>query len=271
MSNKFNALLAFSMVFITSMTAGAWSQKGHDTTAAIAEKHLTETTRNAVIELLDGKSPVYWANWLDNASHTPEYAYTKTWHYKNIDKGVKYSEAPLLDSGDIVRALDEQIAILDNPASSREKRQLALKIVIHLLGDIHQPMHTGHATDRGGNSWKVKLFKRDTNLHSVWDNLPDNCHKWSYSEWVEQIDRPTQEEIQDILVGDPNTWCEETYKIGRKVYEQTPENYSVNYDYFIKWAPTVEQQFLRGGLRLADILNTVFDPEYTQKTRAVKR
>lgn len=258
------------MAMFTSLTSGAWSKKGHDTTAAIAERHLTETTLKAVTDLLDGKSPVYWSNWLDNASHTPEYAYTKTWHYKNIDKNVNYAEAPLLESGDIVRALNEQIAILDNPASSREQKQLALKIVIHLLGDIHQPMHTGHASDRGGNDWKIKLFRRDTNLHSVWDNLPDNVHEWSYTEWAEQIDRINPEESMHILNGNPDKWCEETYNIGRDVYDQTPENSIVSYDYIAKWSPIVEQQLLRGGLRLADILNTVFDPQYSQKKSGIK-
>ena len=69
------------------VAAFAWGQKGHDVTAAIAEAHLTPATQKAVAEVLDGMSPVYWANWLDNASHTPEYAYSKTWHYKNVDAG----------------------------------------------------------------------------------------------------------------------------------------------------------------------------------------
>ena len=68
-----------------SLQVFGWGQKGHDTVAYIAECHLTPATKQAVESLLDGKSIVYWANWLDNASHTPEYAYSKTWHYKNID------------------------------------------------------------------------------------------------------------------------------------------------------------------------------------------
>ena len=76
-----------------SIAAFGWGQKGHDTVAFIAENHLTETTRAAVDSILDGKSPVYWANWLDNASHTPEYAYTKTWHYKNVDADRTYAES----------------------------------------------------------------------------------------------------------------------------------------------------------------------------------
>ena len=71
----------FSLIFCAAtLMASAWSQKGHDVTAYIAEQHLTPTTRAAVDSILDGKSMVYWANWLNNASHQLEMAYTKTWH-----------------------------------------------------------------------------------------------------------------------------------------------------------------------------------------------
>ena len=51
----------------------AWGQKGHDVTCAVAEKHLTKRAKRHIKKVLEGKSIVYWANWLDNASHTPEY------------------------------------------------------------------------------------------------------------------------------------------------------------------------------------------------------
>lgn len=249
-----------------SAAAFAWGQKGHDTTVAIAERHLTPRALAAVNQLLEGKSPVYYANWLDNASHTPQYAHTKTWHYKNVDAGVEFDDAPLLSTGDIVRALPEQIKVLENPNSSVEDRRLALKMIIHFLGDIHQPMHIGHASDRGGNNWKIKFFGRDTNLHSVWDsNLPEAAHKWSYSEWVDQIDRATPERQQEIIKGSASDWGKETFEICKKVYEATPQGTDVGFDYIAKWTPTVEEQFLKGGLRLASILNKAFDPGYSEK------
>ena len=83
------AISILCVILFTSVTdLLAWGQKGHDVTCEIAERHLDRGARKAVRRLLQGKSMVYWSNWLDNASHTPEYAYTKTWHYKNIDAGV---------------------------------------------------------------------------------------------------------------------------------------------------------------------------------------
>ena len=130
-------------MFCLSLVAFGWGQKGHDTVAFIAENHLTDATKAALDSLLDGKSPVYWANWLDNASHTPEYAYTKTWHYKNVDADRTYDDMPPNPAGDAILAIKSQIETLKNPATNKAEAALALKILIHVVGDMHQPMHMG--------------------------------------------------------------------------------------------------------------------------------
>lgn len=241
-----------------------WGQKGHDVTVFIAENHLTPITYSKITDLLDGKSMVYWANWLDNASHSPEYAYSKTWHYKNIDDGIEYDEAPLHPDGDVIRAVYQQVDVLKDPVASKEDKQLALKILVHVMGDLHQPMHMGHATDLGGNRVTVNYFGRDTNLHSVWDSsVPEAAHKWTYTEWNEQINRATPEETYQILSdGTPEKWGKETFELCKEVYAKTPEGTKISYDYVSDWTPTVETQLLKGGLRLADLLNSIFDPQY---------
>ncbi len=261
------SFLTLGFFMASVIPASPWGQKGHDTTAYIAECHLTPAAKKAVENLFDGKSIVYYSNWLDNASHTPEYAYSKTWHYKNIDDGIDYSDAPLNEKGDVERAIYDQVKILSDESSSREDKQLALKILVHLVGDIHQPMHMGHASDLGGNRWMVKYFGKDTNLHSIWDSsLPESAHKWSYTEWQREIDRASDDEISLILnQGNPTTWGAETYEIAKKVYKETPEESKISYDEVAYWTPVIEMQFLKGGLRLADLLNSIFDPSYSPK------
>lgn len=240
-----------------------WGQKGHDATVAIAGRHLTEATRAAVDSLLGGKSLVYYANWLDNASHTPQYEYSKTWHYRNIDADETFENAVLLSTGDIIRALPAQAVVLADKYSSAAQKELALKMVIHLTGDIHQPMHLGHASDRGGNQWKVKYFDRETNLHSYWDStLPEAAHKWSYTEWADQLDRLPEAEMQAIAAGNASDWARESYDICTEIYDSTPKGSTLSYDYIAKWTPVVEDRFLKGGIRLADLLNSIFDPDY---------
>jgi len=255
--------IAFLLITVLSLNAFAWGQKGHDVTAYIAEQHLTPTTKATVESMLDGKSIVYWANWLDNASHQRPLAYTKTWHYKNIDEGVRYEEAPANPAGDAVTAIKSRIEILSDPDATPLERDLALKILVHVVGDLHMPLHMGHATDLGGNRIKVKFFNRDTNLHSAWDtSLPDAAHKWSYTEWQQQIDRLSPAEEADIISGSVDDWAKETVSIASDVYTYFQPDFKISYNDIARWTPVIEQQFVRGGLRLAHILNSIFDPEY---------
>ncbi|MDE7160567.1 MAG: S1/P1 nuclease [Muribaculaceae bacterium] len=256
-------IFLFAATAFTASGAYAWGQKGHDVVAYIAEKHLTPTTKAAVENMLGGRSIVYWSNWLDNASHTPTYAHTKTWHYRNIDADQEYDTAPRNRTGDVVSAINEQVYILSNPEASAHDQQLALKILVHCLGDIHQPMHMGHYSDLGGNKWMVKYFNSDKNLHSIWDSsIVESGHKWTYTEWQEQIDRVTPEEEALLMAGDADTWGRETYRIATEVYNTTPEGTNISFDYIAKWTPVIEDQLLKGGLRLADILNGLYDPAY---------
>lgn len=246
-----------------SIAAFGWGQKGHDTVAFIAENHLTETTRAAVDSILDGKSPVYWANWLDNASHTPEYAYTKTWHYKNVDADRTYDDMPANPAGDAVTAVKQQIEKLSDPATTKAEAALALKILIHVTGDMHQPMHMGYATDLGGNRVKLKYFNRDKNLHGIWDtDLLESAHRWSYTEWQQQLDRLNDVDEALTVQGSVDDWARETMEITRRCYDFFQPGINVSYNQIAYWAPTIEQQLLRGGLRLAHLLNTIYDPDY---------
>ncbi len=256
MKHSFTIILAL----IFTIQCFGWSQKGHDTTCSIAENHLTTKTKSCLTALLDGKSLVYWSNWLDNASNTPQYAYTKTWHYKNIDAGQTIDNAPVLETGDIETALNEQIDKLMHSGLTKEDEQLALKIVIHLMGDLHQPMHMGHKSDRGGNQCMVTFFNREHNLHELWDGtLVERAHNWTHTEWREEIDRLTIEQIKEIEEGDIHSWAAQTHEIAKEVYLDSPSDKKLSYSYVAKWTPIIEQQFIRGGIRLAYVLNSIYD------------
>lgn len=260
-------IVLFALILSLSLPqlVHAWGQKGHDVTAYIAEQHLTPTAAKAIDSIFEGKSIVYWSNWLDNASHQPEMAYSKTWHYKNVDKGVRYEEAPANPAGDAVTAIKAQYETLINPDTPLPAAQLALKILVHVTGDLHMPLHMGHATDLGGNRIKVKYFGSEKNLHSVWDSsLPESAHKWSYSEWQQQIDRLPADKQKEIISGTVDDWAKETIQIADDVYTYFPQGCFISYNDVARWTPVIEEQFLYGGLRLAHLLNSIFDPEYLQ-------
>lgn len=258
-------IITTALALSFSLGAMAWGQKGHDTTCAIAQQYITPKTSQRIAEILDGRSIVYWSNWLDNAVHSPEYEYAKTWHYKNIDADQRYEDVPPCESGDVVTALTTLVAQLKGyeaaPSSeTKEEEALALKMLVHLMGDLHQPMHMGRGTDAGGNRIMVKFFNRDLNLHTVWDtNLVESAHAWSHTEWVEEIGHTTPEAYATIAAGTIDDWGRDTYHLSQSVYDDSPEGCRISYDYVAKWAPTVEMQFLKGGIRLATLLNYIFN------------
>jgi len=246
-------------LLLISQNAFSWGQKGHDVVCAVAEQHLSGSARKKIEKVLDGKSIVYWANWMDNASHTKEYSYTSTWHYKNVDAGETYETAPINKDGDVVIAIDNQIQAIKGGNLSKEEEALALKMLVHFVGDLHCPMHMGHKSDLGGNKWQVRYFNSGTNLHSIWDSgVVESAHNWTYTEWVEQIDRVSGKDAALIASGVVADWAKETLAISDAVYDGTPVGSKLSYDYVYEWAPTIEGQLLKAGLRLARILNELY-------------
>ncbi|MEE1099471.1 MAG: S1/P1 nuclease [Alistipes sp.] len=251
-------LLILSLITL-SLPTFAWGPKGHDVVAYVAECHLSKRAAAQLDELLGGYSPVYWANWLDNASNTPQYRYTKTWHYMNIDEGKDIETMEREPKGDLLTALEGIIAGLKSHKLSRENESLYVKMLIHLIGDLHCPMHAGRKTDLGGNRIKVRYFGKESKLHSVWDSsIVESAHRWGYSEWQQQCDRLSKEEAERVCQGSITDWFRETVEICRDVYASSPEGSNLSYDYVAKYSPVVEQQLVRGGHRLAAILNEIY-------------
>ena len=254
-----------AICMVTAFSAMAWSQKGHDVTAAIAERHLTPEAAEAIDSLLDGRSIVYWANWLDNASHTPEYAYSRTWHYRNVDANETYATARVAPDGDVVSAIQLNMSTLRNPQAPKADKALALKMFVHLVGDLHQPLHMGHASDLGGNTIKVKFFGQEKNLHSVWDgSLLESAHRWSYTEWADQLDRLSEMQQKLLQSGTVDDWAARNVELAARVYKNTPAGANLSYDAVAYWAPVIEDQLIAGGLRLARLLNDAFTQAHAE-------
>ena len=237
----------------------AWGQKGHDVVAYIAENRLTPEAAEKIDKVLGGHSPVYYANWMDNASHTPASAHTKSWHYVNIDAGETLDTMTPNPNGDVLRAVDSLVVRLKSGGLSETEEFDALRMLIHLVGDMHCPMHQGHLSDLGGNRVPVTVFGKPSNLHAAWDTaIVEAAHNWSYTEWQDQIDRVAEDEATAIAAGEPRDWVLETFDICRGIYDRTPEGTRISYDYVAEYAPVVEQQLLRGGIRLARLLNEIY-------------
>lgn len=253
-------VIFITLVSLIPALSLAWGPKGHDIVAYVAEQHLSHRAQERIEAVLDGCSMVYVANWLDNASHTPEYAYTKTWHYCNVDpEEQSYAASRKEESGDVVVAINGIVERLKSGELSHDEERVELMMLIHLVGDMHCPMHAGRKSDRGGNDTQVEYFGRRRNLHSVWDSeVIESAHRWSYTEWCEQIDRLSRHERNRIVEGTPNDWIEETVALANDIYTRSTTGENLSYDYVAYYTPIIEQQLLNGGLRLAAILEDIY-------------
>ena len=275
MGNQFKNMkrIVISMLSILMMlecvSVYAWGPKGHDVVAAIAEQHLTRKAKKEISKLLDGKSIVYYSSWMDNIQNSPYwndgYNKTKTWHYANVDKGHTYQTMTKNENGDVITGLEMLTDALTNHYDELTDsiRVDYLKMIVHMVGDLHCPMHAGRLSDRGGNGTKVKWFGQQTNLHSVFDSkMIDSARKWSYSEWVEHLDRTDKKFKKGVMRGTFEEWFMDTVDNAAEIYEyverQGKENPNLSYQFVYDFSPMLEQQLLLGGYRLAYVLNTIF-------------
>ena len=266
---KHRIILTILLALFCSTLSYAWGPMGHDVVAAIAEQNLNKKAKKALNELLDGKSIVYYSSWMDNIQNSPYwkngYDQTKTWHYANVDKGETYQSMKKNEKGDVVTALNQLTwELTENYDILTDSMRVDyLKMVIHMVGDMHCPMHAGRLSDRGGNGMKVRWFGQNTNLHSVWDSkMITSARKWHYTEWVEQLDRTDKKFKKSVMRGTYEEWFNDTVQYAAALYEYVEnmetENPNLSYQYVYDFSYLLEDRLLVGGYRLAYVLNTIF-------------
>lgn len=163
-------IAVFTISLVAPLATHAWGANGHRMVADLAYEALPPSTREQVRKLLEqeqGATLSSISTWADEV-RSPS---TAAWHYVNFQRGggCHFSEEQNCPGGQcLVGAIDRQVEVLasSRPAGERLK---ALKWVVHLVADAHQPLHAGFSDDRGGNSYQVRAFGRGSNLHAVWD------------------------------------------------------------------------------------------------------
>jgi len=249
--------VAIVFMVLLTLQASSWGLTGHRVVGQIADQYLTKKARKQVKQILGNETLADVANWMDFIKSEPSYDFMGPWHYCTIPDGKTYAEAGVPSEKDVIWAIQKFTDDLKSDTTSLEVKQIALKSLVHLVGDIHQPLHVGNGEDKGGNDIKVKYFFQESNLHRVWDSQMIDGQNLSYTEWVAKINHPTKEELEQWQSATVLDWANESKNLRPSVYalgEKKSLSYRYNYDHISE----VELRLVQAGVRLAGVLNEIY-------------
>ena len=253
----------FSLLFILSARATPnrkpdWGQTGHRTVGEIATNHLTNRARKKIEKLLDGESLAHASTFSDEIKSDKKFDKYYTWHYVNFPIGSRYEDSKKEEKGDIMTGMEHCISVLKDENASQEDQVFHLKMLVHLIGDLHQPLHVGRAEDRGGNDIKVSWHYQKSNLHRVWDTEMIESWNMSYSELEQNIKQLSKEQIRSIESGSLLDWMYDSRKLAERVYASATQDDKLGYRYSYDHLGTVMDQLRKAGIRLAKVLNDIY-------------
>ncbi|WP_317131435.1 S1/P1 nuclease [Maribacter sp. ACAM166] len=235
-----------------------WSKTGHRVVGEVAEQYLSKKAKRAISNLLDGKSLAAVANFGDEIKADRAYSKFSAWHYVNIPFDKTYADVEPNEYGDLVQGINSCIDIIKDETSSREDKVFYLKFLVHLIGDLHQPMHVGREEDKGGNDIQLQWFGKGTNLHRVWDSNMITDNGMSFTELAFEYPEMSKQQVRYLQDGTLLDWVEESHQLAESVYESVATGEKLGYRYSYDWWDTVADQLQKGGIRLASVLNDVF-------------
>jgi hypothetical protein len=244
------------------LQAMAWGTNGHRISGQIAEDHLTLKARAAIKAILGNESVAMASNWADFIKSDSTYKYLYNWHFVDFERQMSYPEmVEVLEHNNNANAYNKLqflVAELKKKTTTKQNKLLYLRMVIHIVEDIHQPLHTGHESDQGGNGIKVNWFSKPTNLHSIWDTELVNFQELSYTEYVSAIDHATPAQVKTWQSTPISKWVFESSQLADQIYKEVKPGETLNYRYNFTHLETLNQQLLKGGIRLAGLLNQIF-------------
>lgn len=254
--------IAIVTVFpMTVLPAHSWGKTGHRVTGEIAQAYLSETAQQRVAEILGVEDLAEASTWPDFMRSDPSDYWQRTanpWHYVTVPEGGTYPEVEIPDWGDAATALASFRETLLSETATRDEQALALRFTVHIIGDLHQPLHAGNGLDRGGNTYTVTFFDKMTNLHTVWDSELIDHEQLSFTELTAWLNRTISAElVQEWSDTDPSVWINESASIRQNIY---PEDRDLRWSYVYQHRDTYRHRLKQAGVRIAAYLNETFEP-----------
>jgi hypothetical protein len=257
-----NKLLVFGVLLYLPAQTMAWGMLGHRVVAQIAETNLNPKTKLALKGIMGNESLAMSSNWADFVKSDKNYDYLYNWHFVNFAAGLSSTDINGLLKADTAVNAFTKINFLVNELKKKNlpkaQKIIYIRLLVHIVGDVHQPMHTGRAEDKGGNDVKLTWFGKSSNLHSIWDTELVESQQLSYTEYTQAINFCSAKQKADWQNAPINAWITETYGMAQNIYGGVTLGDKLSYRYIYDNLETVNTQLLKGGIRLAGVLNQIF-------------
>ncbi|MBB6326516.1 hypothetical protein FHS59_002144 [Algoriphagus iocasae] len=255
---KFNKsiVLTFIMSLMVSQVF-AWGQLGHYLIGYMTSMQLKNSTRKKVERVLYPMSIGRSGTWMDEIKSDRAFDYVNSWHYLTSKNG-EFDPSLQEKGGNAYEAIQQIKAELIAGNLTVKEEAEKLKMLIHIVEDIHQPLHVGTGEDRGGNDVKLEFFYQNSNLHSVWDSGIIDRWSMSYTEIGNELSRRLTPEMEDQYRNSTiDDWLKEAVALRPMVYK-LPENMKLSYNYGYDNREIVEERLIAASVRLAMILEEIY-------------
>jgi len=251
------------LLLAISLQGFSWGSTGHRVVGHIANSYLSGKAKRNIHKILGSESVAISSNWADFIKSDTSFKYLDSWLYINVKTGLNNAEFTKYlqedTKTDAYTKLNFLIGELKNPKTSLEQKRFYLRLLVHITGDIHQPMHVGSFEDLGGNRIKAFWFADATNLHALWDSKLIEFQNLSYTEYSANINHLSKQQRREWQKQPMTEWFFESYQLADKLYAgiktQEPR---LSYRYDFENVEMLNQQLLKGGIRLAGLLNEIF-------------
>jgi hypothetical protein len=256
-------ILTLCFALYLPLQSFAWGALGHRVVGEIAESYLSKEARAEIKKILGNESLAMSSTWADFVKSDPSYKYLDIWHYINFKKGMSYNEVQQYLAKDTAINAHTRINFLVQELKKKnlspDTKKMYLRLLVHLVGDIHQPLHVSPEGTSGGNDIKVTWFSQSSNLHRVWDSQIIEQQQLSFTEYVKAINFTTPAQRRTWQAAPLGSWLFESYTLAQKLHDEIKEpNPRLGYEYNYIHIDTVNDQLLKGGVRLAGMLNQLF-------------
>ncbi|MES2828567.1 MAG: S1/P1 nuclease [Bacteroidota bacterium] len=260
--NKYFKILILTSLLYIPINAGAWSMLGHRIVGQIADNHLSPRAKKALKLILGNESIAMASNWGDFIKSDSNYDSLYNWHFVNLpgglDKQGVFSYLETEKEANVYNRALQMINVLKDKNSLPAQKQFAARMLIHLIGDLNQPMHTAHKEDLGGNKVYVTWFGEKSNLHKVWDDELIDYQRLSYTEYAKAIDFPSDADLLTWKANSLKDFIYGSYMACSKIYEYTKPEAKLSYKYNFDFVDTLNTQLLTGGICLANVFNSIY-------------